>query len=237
MTLSTAWNKYAICPRNKQIKQIVNRKTLKTAMHFEKAIPSEGLLFAHLWAIKAGETVAFGISEWIMVFSQTTAVDRFAFNYCLPFLSSCPPSQMLFQIITCKEETECGLPSSLPRSYTETSYTHTYAHIHTEMDCSACCPPASLNNHRSAVHAGGYINSGWLFVYIYFCRYSVCQQKMRPPLLLSWTNETLRSTLSLAQAGEDYHIRNVRSIFPGWAMLKNVNNIQQFAHKRQANHY
>jgi len=40
---------------------------------------------------KAGETVAFGITEWIMVFSQATAVERFAFNYSLPLLSSCPP--------------------------------------------------------------------------------------------------------------------------------------------------
>lgn len=87
----------------------------------EKAIHFEGQLFAHHPAIKAGEAVASGITEWIMVFSQATAVERFAFNYSLPLLSSCPPPQMLFQIITCEEETESGQPSSLPRSDTEPS--------------------------------------------------------------------------------------------------------------------
>lgn len=93
----------------------------ETQQSKEKAIHFEGLLFANHPAIKAGETVAFGITEWIMVFSQATAVERFAFNYSLPLLSSCPPPQMLFQIITCEEETESGQPSSLPRSDTEPS--------------------------------------------------------------------------------------------------------------------
>lgn len=145
----------------------------ETQQSKEKAIHFEGLLFPHHPAIKAGETVAFGITEWIMVFSQATAVERFAFNYSLPLLSSCPPSADAVSNHYLRGRKRVGSHlhclGAIPNRHR-----HTCSHTNTQMDCSASCPPASLNNHRHRPNTPVAISTADDCVYIFLpCTWSV----------------------------------------------------------------